>query len=266
MKIITMATLKGGAGKTINTFNISGILAESNKILLIDVDPQCNLSSNCGMDISDPDLQTVRDIFDNLPKSQPSAENIIYRSPIKDLPNLDIIPSSIMLFRTEMNMANKTNREHILEFFINNNHEYLENYDYILIDTNPSMSIININAFYVADKIILTSDVSTNSINGAELFCSLWDERREELYKDDNIAALIICNYDKRTNLGKNLIEYTSTAAFSQEIILKTVIPSTVKLKNTEVEHLPVNLLYPNDNIRKTYDAIIAELIDKEVL
>ena len=70
-----------------------------------------------------------------------------------------------MLFRTEMNMANKTNREHILEFFINNNHDYLENYDYILIDTNPSMSIININAFYVADKIILTSDVSTNSIN-----------------------------------------------------------------------------------------------------
>ena len=57
MKIITMATLKGGAGKTINTFNISGILAESNKILLIDVDPQCNLSSNCGMDVSDPDLK-----------------------------------------------------------------------------------------------------------------------------------------------------------------------------------------------------------------
>ena len=63
MKIITMATLKGGAGKTMNTFNIAGILAEKHRVLLIDVDPQCNLSNNCGVDIADPDLKTVRDIL-----------------------------------------------------------------------------------------------------------------------------------------------------------------------------------------------------------
>ena len=63
MKIITMATLKGGSGKTMNTFNIAGILAENHKVLLIDVDPQCNLSSNCGIDVSDIGILTIRDIF-----------------------------------------------------------------------------------------------------------------------------------------------------------------------------------------------------------
>lgn len=261
-----MATLKGGSGKTANTFNISGILAETNRVLLIDVDPQCNLSSNCGVDVTDPNLKSVRDIFDNLPKSQPTASEIIFRSPINELPNLDIIPSSIMLFKTEMAMSNKTNREHILEFFINNNIDCISQYDYVIIDTNPSMSVININAFYVSDKIILSSDVSTNSINGAELFCTLWDERREELYKEDNIAALIICNYDRRTNLSKNLVDYTSGASFSQELVIKTVVPTTVKIKNSEIEHLPVNLLYPKDKIRTTYNTIVNELKDKGVL
>lgn len=106
MKIVTMATLKGGSGKTMNTFNISGILAEDKKVLLIDVDPQCNLSSDVGIDVSDPDVNTVRDIFGNLPESQPAPEQIIFKSPIKGLPNLDIIPSSIMLFQTEMDMVN----------------------------------------------------------------------------------------------------------------------------------------------------------------
>lgn len=267
MKIVTMATLKGGSGKTMNTFNISGILAEDKRVLLVDVDPQCNLSSNVGIDVSDPDINTVRDIFGNPPENQPTPEKIIFKSPIKGLPNLDIIPSSIMLFETEMNMVNATGRENFLKYYIDDNRGYLENnYDYILIDTNPSMSIINVNAFFVADKIVLTSDVSTNSISGAELFCSLWKSKRKSLRKDDNIAALIICNYDKRTNLGRSLIDYTSVASFSQDIILKTVIPATVKLKNTEVEHKPVNLLYSKDKIRRVYDDIISELKEKGVL
>lgn len=267
MKIITFATLKGGSGKTMNTFNIAGVLAESHKVLLIDVDPQCNLSANCGIDTGDADLLTVRDIFGNFSEDQPTPEQVIFKSPITDLPNLDIIPSSILLFDTEMNMVNVTGRENFLKFYFEDYREYLEkNYDYILIDTNPSMSIININAFYVADGIILTSDVSTNSISGAELFCALWNSKRKPLRKENNIAALILCNRDKRANLGKELIEYSSHAEFSKNLVLKTVVPSTVKLKNTEIEHQPVNLLYPKDEIKKVYDNIVSELKGRGIL
>ena len=116
MKIITMATLKGGSGKTMNTFNLAGILAETKRVLLIDVDPQCNLTSNCGINSADLNMATVKDIFDNLPKNQPTAEEVIIKTPIKELPNLDLIPSSILLFKTEKAMYTKANREHLLPY------------------------------------------------------------------------------------------------------------------------------------------------------
>lgn len=269
MKIVTMATLKGGSGKTMNTFNISGILAETSKVLLIDIDPQCNLTSNCGVDTANTEIKTVKDIFENLPKNQPTAEEVIMKAPIPELPNLDLIPSSILLFKTEKAMASRSNKEHILEYFLKNNAAHLQQYDYIMIDTNPSMSAININGFYVADSIVLSSDISSNSISGAELFCALWDDTREEMdQKEDNVRALILCNVDKRSKLIDELSGYINSDDYSipNNIIVNTVIPMTVKLKNTEIEHQPVNLLYPKDTIRATYDSVIVELKEKGVL
>lgn len=269
MKIITMATLKGGSGKTMNTFNISGILAETSKVLLIDIDPQCNLTSNCGVDTSNTEIKTVRDIFEKLPKNQPTAEEVILKAPIPELPNLDLIPSSILLFKTEKQMTSRNNKEHILEYFLKNNAEHLNQYEYILIDTNPSMSAININGFYVANSIILSSDISANSISGAELFCALWEDAREEMnQRENNVHAMILCNVDKRSKLVEELSSYINSDDYSipNDIILKTIIPMTVKLKNTEIEHQPVNLLYPKDNIKATYDSIINELKEKGVL
>lgn len=269
MKIVTMATLKGGSGKTMNTFNISGILAETSKVLLIDIDPQCNLTSNCGVDTSNTEIKTVKDIFENLPKNQPTADEVILKAPIQELPNLDLIPSSILLFKTEKAMSTRNNKEHILEYFLKNNAEYLNKYDYILIDTNPSMSAININGFYVADSIVLSSDISANSISGAELFCALWEDAREEMnQRDNNVRAMILCNVDKRSKLVDELSGYINSEDYSipNDIIIQTIIPMTVKLKNTEIEHQPVNLLYPKDNIKATYDSVINELKEKGVL
>lgn len=265
MKIITFATLKGGSGKTMNAFNIVGVLAEQHKVLLIDVDPQCNLTSNCGIDTGDINILTVREIFNDIEK-QPKPEQIVFKQPITELANLDIIPSSILLFDTETRIINVAGRENFLKFYLSDYKNFFEQYDYIIIDTNPSMSIININAFYVSDSIILTSDVSANSIAGAELFCALWNSKRKALRKDNNIAALIICNIDKRTKLSTELIDYSSRADFSKDLVLKTVVPATVKLKNTETEHQTVNLLYPKAEITQIYKDIVKELKRREVL
>lgn len=262
-----MATLKGGSGKTMNTFNLCGILSEKTRVLMIDNDPQCNLSSNCGINVADKNLYTIKDVYDNIPKKQPEPEKLIFKNPIKELENLDIIPASIQLFRTERNMANKSNREHILYNYFQVHKKYFEeHYDYIFIDTNPSMSIININAYYLADEIILSSDVSTNSISGAELFCALWDEMRDELYKDDNISALIICNYEKRTNMAKDMYEYAENAEFSSELLIKTIIPHTVQLKNTEVYHKTINIIHKNSDAEDAYREVLSELSEREVI
>lgn len=273
-KIITFATLKGGAGKTMNLFNLAGVIAgRGKKVLLIDVDPQCNLSANCGIDVADMGFVTVKDIIANYQATeQPKAKDVIIRHPIEGLPSLDIIPSSILLFNVEESITILEGKTRILKNFINRNKNDLQEYDYIFLDTNPSMSVFNINAFYVADAIIISTDVSSNSISGAELFCGLWDAKREqinetaEVRKEDNIEALLIGNYSKRSKLSKELLEYVHTADFSKDIVLDTIIPATVQLKDTEVSHTPINILHKGDKAHQAYEDLADELIEKEIL
>ncbi len=273
-KVITFATLKGGAGKTMNLFNLAGIVAaRGNKVLLIDVDPQCNLSANCGIDVADMGFTTVKDIFAKYRASeQPKAKDVIIEHPISGLDNLDIIPSSILLFNVEEDITLLEGRTKILKSFVSRNEKALAKYDYIFLDTNPSMSVFNINAFYVADAIIISTDVSSNSISGAELFCGLWDAKREQINetaetrKEDNIEALLIGNYSARSNLSKELLDYVHTADFSKDIVLDTIIPATVQLKDTEVSHKPINLLHKGDKAHQAYENLADELTRKGIL
>lgn len=273
-KVITFATLKGGAGKTMNLFNLAGIIAaREKKVLLIDVDPQCNLSANCGIDVADMGFTTVKDIFAKYRASeQPKTKDVIIEHPIPGLSNIDIIPSSILLFNVEENITLLEGRTKILKSFIARNEKALDKYDYIFLDTNPSMSVFNINAFYVADAIIISTDVSSNSISGAELFCSLWDAKREqinetaEVRKEDNVEALLIGNFSARSNLSKELLDYVHTANFSKDIVLDTIIPATVQLKDTEVSHKPINLLHKGDKAHQAYESLADELIRKGIL
>ena len=273
-KVITFATLKGGAGKTMNLFNLSGIVAgRGKKVLLIDVDPQCNLSANAGLDVSDMGFTTSKDIFSKYRASeQPKAENVIIEHPIPELDNLDIIPSSILLFNVEEDITLLEGRTKILKSFVSRNEKALDKYDYIFIDTNPSMSVFNINAYFLADSILICTDVSSNGISGAELFCGLWDSKREQINetsdvrKEDNIKALLVGNYTSRNNLSKELLDYVHTSDFSKDIVLDTVIPSTVQLKDTEVDHKPINIIHKGTKAHQSYESLADELFRKGIL
>lgn len=273
-KVITFATLKGGAGKTMNLFNLAGVLAGRGKnVLLIDVDPQCNLSANCGIDIADMGFVTTKDIFAKYrANEQPKAEDVIVKSPIPGLDTLDVIPSSILLFNVEDDITILEGRTRILKSFFNRNKNQLDKYDYIFCDTNPSMSVFNVNAFYAADAIVLSTDVSSNGISGAELFCGLWDAKRgqinetSEIRKADNIEALLIGNFTARSRLAQELLEYVHTASFSKDIVLDTIIPATVNLKDTEVSHVPINLLHKNSKAHQAFENLADELIRKGIL
>lgn len=278
MKIISFATLKGGAGKTANCFNMAGVLAENFRVLLVDVDPQGNLSANMGIDTADADLLTINDIFSNFTDSQPKPEEVIIKGPVKELPNLDILPSSIMLFDTEMNMVSVSARESFLTYYFLDNKEYFEsNYDYVFIDTNPSMSIMNINAFFVSDSIVLTSDVSRNSIKGAELFCSLWDNKRKALRKKPNVAALFMGNVDRRSKKEYRDILgfYDNVSESSKGLMTQNYIPQSKIIKTSEAECKPVNVLAATHSVKKfreqakeiteSYVTIIEELLEKGV-
>ena len=182
------------------------------------------------------------------------------------LPNLDIVSSHIRLTATELQLVSVAAREKILTKWIKKNSNVLNRYDYIIIDTNPSMGVVNQNAFMAADSIILVSDVSKKAIQGAQLFTYLWGEICESMDVADNTKALILNNCDKRIGLTENIKEYYRDDEDFGKIFLENVIPARVDVKNTEVAYLPINLTAPNSDACEAFRAVVAELKEREVL
>lgn len=115
MKTLCFAQMKGGTGKTTISYNIACILAEHAKVLVVDFDPQCNLSSNFCFDVFDEDAKTVADMLDNI-KIDPL--DIVIPSPLKELPNLDLFPSTTYLFGSEISLISKTARESVMKSYM----------------------------------------------------------------------------------------------------------------------------------------------------
>ena len=246
MKIISFGTLKGGVGKTTVCFNVAAVLESlGKKVLIIDSDLQGNLTNNVGLDRTRPNLFTLYDVYnvDAMPAWVPEA--IVYKRPNYKMPGVDMIPGSIFLHQAEMRIVSHPEKEYILRNYINNHRRFFENYDYVLIDTNPSMGLINQNAFAASEVIVLVSDVSMNAIEGGQLFIALWDEIRKPLEIPQNVGGFIVNDYDVRNRLSADFAEYLQTSpelSDIRSILLKTIIPRTVKITEAELAALPVHL------------------------
>lgn len=264
MKSIAFGTLKGGTGKTTSCFNLAGALAldPNNKILLVDGDPQCNLTNDIGLDSSDMERNNIRTIFENK-KIEPSE--LIVHGVLEELPNIDIIPSNILLIKTEMQLVSIAGREKLLANYFERNKDYFSQYTHIIFDTNPNLGVINQNIFYFVDSTVLVSDVSLNAIQGAELFTFLWEENIEDLGIDNNIKALIINNFDKRINLAKDLQDYYLSEAEFKDILIETPIPGSVAMKDTSINHLPLVVLQPHHQVNTAIKKVVKDLIAREV-
>lgn len=264
MKVISFGTLKGGTGKTTVAFNVGGILAEESKVLFIDMDPQSNLSDNAGIDTTIQDGATIRDVFSD--PMHVRAEDVVTKSPLWQLPNMDIIASHIRLTATELQLVAMAGRERILQKWIARNMDVLRQYDYIIIDTNPSMGIVNQNAFMASDEIVLVSDVSKKAIQGAQLFMYLWGEICENMEIEDKTSALIINRCDKRLNATKNIIEYYQDDDDFSKIVLTHTIPARVDVMNTETMFLPINFTAPDSGACGAFRDVVSELRERKVL
>ena len=193
-------------------------------------------------------------------------EEMIAKAPVEVLRNLDIIPSHIRLTATERRLVSSPAREHILERWLKKHEDYLSQYDYMLVDTNPSMGDINQNAFMAADAIILVSDISRKAVVGAELFTYLWGEVLEAMQMESNVKALVINNYDKRMKKASELREFYAEHEEFGDLLLNTVIPSRVDIKETETAFLPINLLAPKSDACAAFRAVVNELKERGVL
>ena len=260
MKIIAFGTMKGGTGKTTLAFNLAGLLAAGDyKVLLWDLDPQCNLSQSAGMDINTRGVYTTKDVFD-APDTLPDKIAVHLDG------NLWIMPGSIDLTLTEATLPSKAGRELILRYYIEDNIEFFHQFDYILLDTNPSMCNVNQNGFVAADSIVLVSDVSLHSIRGAELFMYLWEDIRKSLRLPETIKALVLNNYDSRTKLAGELMEFCAQKDNLRDWVFPTVIPARVAMKHTAIEGKSIDQLLPESDLVGILKQVMDDLKGKGVI
>lgn len=274
MKCVAFGTLKGGTGKTTVLFNVAGVLAEKSRVLVIDLDPQCNLSGSCGVKqnldwrkllkkIPTKIAPSSRDIFEN---SEIDPEKLILKSPIPELPNLDVIAGNMLMTATEFNLVNRPARESVLANFLADNEDYFErNYDYVLLDTNPSLGVINQNAFTAADSILVITDIGEDGIEGAGMFLYLWGSICKGLRKQPNIDALIINRASRTIRLTNELYEYCAGDEYFGELLVDDMIYEKVVYKEARMEHKPVSLIKGGQDAEADIRKVVNELFERGV-
>lgn len=262
---IAAAANKGGVGKTMINFQLGCELARRGyHVLLVDADPQCNLSNDL---LAEPELVTrsTCDIFAK-GSARKTFEEMVQSVPLKELPALDLIPSSIALRKTEEELKDRAAREGVLARWLRDNRSALDCYDYVFFDTSPVVGIINSNVFAVCDSLILVSDVSENSLMGLESFCAQWDEIREDLEIDDNIAAVVFNNVNAQLNIWKEVHAKIAGSEDYGPLYLGVDIPQRAIMKRSEAERTPLCLLNPTDKAAVAIRALADALQEKGVL
>lgn len=247
--VITIANQKGGVGKTDLAVNLSSLLAGmGRRVLLIDFDPQANASYYLAQDEFKLSIADV--LLDGIP-----LEEIIVRSCVK---GLDIAPASIGLSAAQLRLASDVNMQFKLKKALSaiKNH-----YDYILIDTPPSLGPLTINAFTAADGILVPVQTHFFPIHGLSDLLKTVDELREVINPNLRFYGIVLTMYDRRTSLAKE-VQQVVTARFNGKVF-KTVIPVCIKLAEAPSHRKPITLYAPNNKIGKVYTQLAEEFLKR---
>lgn len=257
MKIITVAALKGGVGKTNFCFNLSTVLAlKKHKVLVIDLDPQGNLSRSFKLLNS---KSVAKELFSQ--NIQLPNEKIVMTWKHENI-SLDIIPTSISMSTLESELVERTSVDTILQRTFRKNLEFFEKYDYIIFDTSPNFNVINKNALLISSEIILISDNSVYSLDAINVLSNNWEIICDDLGIKNNIKTIVLNNFD-HYNVSKDFTDYLINSKFKDKI-LTTQIRRKQILKKAEISGIPSILNGKMEN--HIYHDIYNELKEREVI
>lgn len=244
---------KGGVGKTTSTINISSILAEmGKKVLIIDTDPQGNLSTGIGFEKN----KTEVTIFDVLVNETPITESI-YKTKIE---NVHILPATLKLSNAEVMLSGMMERETRLRSAIEE-YELKNFYDYILIDTPPSVGLLTQNAIVATDRILVPVHTSTYDVEGITHLFSLVNRIKRNLNKELEVFGSFISSVDKRRNIIKYKKELDN---FFEGKTFSTIIHQYAVVESATNNFLPINKYDKNSKANKEWELLVKEFIKKE--
>ncbi len=249
-RVVALCNQKGGVGKTTTTINLGSALADyGRRVLLVDFDPQGALSDGLGIRADKLELS----IYNLVMEPGIDAADLLIDTPV---PGMDLLPSNIDLSAAELQLVSEVAREQALSRAIK---PLLPDYDIVLIDCQPSLGMLTINALTAAHGVIIPVECEYFALRGVALLMDTIEKVQQRINPDLEIEGVLATRYDARTVHGREILERL-VEGFGEKLF-HTVIGRTVRFPETTVEGLPITSYAPTSPGAKAYRQLAREVL-----
>ncbi len=248
-RIIVFVNQKGGVGKTTSAINIGAYLALAGKrTLLVDFDPQGNMTSGVGGSARDKGIYQVI-------TGQMELVEVVHESKV---PGLSYVPSSIDLSGATVELVDKPDRNDYLKRAIAT---VSDTYDFILIDCPPSLGILTLNGLNAAQEVCIPLQCEYFALEGLSLILQTVGLVQKSMNPGLKVSGIMLTMYDSRTRLAQEVVRQVTE--YFKDRVFRTIVPRNVRLSEAPSHGLPVCLYDPTCIGARSYEALAKEIIER---